>query len=255
MDVSSPGFSGGDRVNLDLPRPQQEMLSAVAATGKPLIVVLMNGSALAVNWAQAHASAIVEAWYPGEEGGTAIADVLAGDYSPAGRLPVTFYRSAEQLPAFDNYSMAGRTYRYFRDSPLYAFGYGLSYSTFAYSHLQSQSANISAGEPLQVEATVRNTGSNDSDEVVQLYIDRETTSPAMPFRTLQGFHRVHLKAGESEQVSFRLEPRQLAWVDRDGALVIEPGEYTVSVGGGQPGPGTNVVQQRFTIAGNEVEAP
>ena len=178
MDVSSPGFSGGDRVNLDMPRPQQEILSAVAATGKPLIVVLMNGSALAVNWAQAHADAIVEAWYPGEEGGTAIADVLAGDYSPAGRLPVTFYRSVEQLVGS---IMAGRTYRYFRDNPLYAFGYGLSYSTFAYSHLQLQSANISAGEPLQVEATVRNTGSNDSDEVVQLYLDRETTSPAMLF--------------------------------------------------------------------------
>jgi beta-glucosidase len=252
MDVSSPGFFGGDRTDLELPRAQLEMLNAVAATKKPIVVILTNGSALSINWAQEHANAIVEAWYPGEEGGTAIAEVLAGDYSPAGRLPVTFYRSVQQLPPFNNYSMTGRTYRYLREKPSYAFGYGLSYSTFTYSGLKLSSTTISAGEPLQVEATVQNHGGRNSDEVVELYLDRQTGSPAMPFRSLQGFRRIHLKAGESRQVKFTLDARQLAWVNADGALVIEPGQYTISVGGQQPGAEANVLQERFTITGKSV---
>jgi beta-glucosidase len=247
MDVSSPGFFGGDRTDLELPRAQLEMLNAVAATKKPMVVILTNGSALSINWAQEHANAIVEAWYPGEEGGTAIADVLTGDYSPAGRLPVTFYRSVQQLPP-----MTGRTYRYLHEKPLYAFGYGLSYSTFTYSGLKLSSASISAGEPLQVEATVQNQGAANSDEVVELYLDRQASSPAMPFRSLQGFRRIHLRAGESRQVKFTLNARQLAWANAGGALVVEPGQYTISVGGQQPGPETHVLQRQFTITGKSV---
>src|SRR5260370_33201423 len=147
-DSSDPGFFGGDRLDLNLPRPQQELLESVAATGKPLIVVLTNGSALAVNWAQEHAAAILEAWYPGEEGGAAVADVVSGDYNPAGRLPVTFYKSVAQLPPFGSYSMAGRTYRYFTEQPLYPFGYGLSFSAFNYSDAQVTTVQFAAGGAL-----------------------------------------------------------------------------------------------------------
>src|SRR5207237_6422404 len=164
-DVSSPGFFGGDRVDLDLPKPQQEMLEAVAATGKPLVVVLLNGSALAVNWAQQHASAILEAWYPGEEGGTAIADVISGNYNPAGRLPVTFYSSVPQLPPFSSYSMAGRTYRHFRGDPLYRFGDGLSFSHFEYRKLELSTTELRAGQQVEVSVTVQNTSQRAGDEV------------------------------------------------------------------------------------------
>lgn len=255
-DVSAPGFFGGDRVDLELPRPQQEMLEAVAATGRPLIVVLLNGSALAVNWAQAHASAILDAWYPGEEGGTAIADVIAGDYNPAGRLPLTFYKSIAQLPPFGSYSMAGRTYRYFRGEPLYRFGDGLSFSRFEYSNLHVSTLQPMAGQPLEVTVTVRNAGQLAGDEVVELYLDRAVSSPGMPFRTLQGFRRIHLNAGESKQVKFALEPRQLAFVDDAGNLVETPGQYTISVGGGQPDRAAissgSVVQREISISGAAV---
>jgi beta-glucosidase len=251
VDVSAPGFFGGDRVDLDLPRPQEDMLKAVVATGKPLVVVLLNGSALAVNWAQEHANAILDAWYPGEEGGTAIADVIAGDYNPAGRLPLTFYKSIAQLPPFGSYSMAGRTYRYFRGEPLYRFGDGLSFSRFEYSDLKV-SANQPIGSPLAVEVTVHNTSQRAGDEVVELYLDRQVTSPGMPFRTLQGFQRVHLEAGASQPVSFKLEPRQLAFVDEHGKLIETPGTYTLTVGGQQPTPttrGREFVQQTLTLTG------
>jgi beta-glucosidase len=256
-DVSAPGFFGGDRVDIDLPHPQQQMLEAVAATGKPLIVVLLNGSALAVNWAQEHATAILDAWYPGEEGGTAIADVLSGDYNPAGRLPVTFYKSIAQLPPFGSYSMAGRTYRYFRGEPLYRFGDGLSFSRFEYSDLALSGANPQAGQPVEIKVTVKNTSQVAGDEVVELYLDRPFTSPGMPFRTLQGFRRVHLNGGESRQITFSLAPRQLAFVDADGKLVESPGAYTISVGGHQPAaaPQANQgteLQQTVTITGNRV---
>jgi beta-glucosidase len=255
-DVSAPGFFGGDRVDIDLPQTQQQMLEAVAATGKPLVVVLLNGSALAVNWAQQHAAAILDAWYPGEEGGTAIADVLSGSYNPAGRLPVTFYKSIAQLPPFGSYSMAGRTYRYFRGEPLYHFGDGLSFSRFEYSNLELSSARPKSGQPLEARVSVQNTGQIGGDEVVELYLDRPFTSPGMPFRTLQGFHRVHLNAGESRQVTFSLEPRQLAFVDEGGKLVETPGTYTISIGSEQPGAGhalgNRVLQQNITIEGEPV---
>ncbi|MBV9144980.1 MAG: glycoside hydrolase family 3 C-terminal domain-containing protein [Acidobacteria bacterium] len=255
-DVSAPGFFGGDRVDLDLPHTQQAMLEALAATGKPLVIVLLNGSAIAINWAQQHAAAILEAWYPGGQGGTAIADTLAGDYNPAGRLPVTFYKSIAQLPPFSSYSMAGRTYRYFRGEPLYEFGYGLSFSQYQYSDLKLSNAQAEAGQPLEVEVTVRNNGRIEGDEVVELYLDRAPTSPGLPFRTLQGFQRVHIKAGESMPVRFALQPRQLAWVDDAGNLVESPGKYTISVGGRQPSAAAvasnAVLQQPISIIGNAV---
>jgi beta-glucosidase len=222
-------------------------------------VVLLNGSALAVNWAQQHAAAILDAWYPGEQGGTAIADVLAGDYNPAGRLPVTFYKSIAQLPPFGSYSMAGRTYRYFRGEPLYRFGDGLSFSRFEYSNLELSSTSPQAGQTLEVKINVRNAGEIAGDEVVELYLDRPFTSPGMPFRTLQGFRRVHLNPGESREVSFSLEPRQLAFVDAEGKLVETPGDYSISIGGQQPGIGqaksSLVLQQKITIAGEPVTFP
>ena len=170
MSIQVPGFSGGDRTDLDLPAEQQKMLEAVAATGKPLVVVLMNGSALAVNWAQQHAAAILEAWYPGEAGGTAIADTLLGRYNPAGRLPVTFYAGIDQLPTFDDYAMQGRTYRYSRATPLYRFGDGLSYTHFRYSGAHLSTATLAAGDPLSVTVNVANTGRLPGDEVVEVYL-------------------------------------------------------------------------------------
>jgi beta-glucosidase len=252
MPVKLDGFSGGDRTAIDLPAVQEELLKAVAATGKPLIVVLQNGSALAVNWAQQHANAILEAWYPGEEGGTAIAETLAGDNNPAGRLPLTFYSSLSQVPPFNDYSMKSRTYRYFSDKPLYSFGFGLSYTTFAYSGIKLPSS-IKAGDPVTVEAEVKNTGTTAGDEIVELYLTQPKTSET-PIRVLAGFTRVHLAPGKSTHVGLTLDPRSIAQVDANGTRVILPGEYTVSLGGEQPGGDTAVQTGKFTVTG-KVELP
>ncbi len=249
--VDQPGFKGGDRTSLDLPAPEQELLEAVAATGKPLVVVLMSGSALAVNWAQGHAAAILQAWYPGEEGGTAIAETLAGDNNPAGRLPVTFYKGLEQLPEFTDYSMSRRTYRYFAGEPLYPFGFGLSYSTFAYSGLRLSSPTIAAGEPLQVEVEVKNTSARDGDEVAQAYLAFPEL-PGAPRHALRGFARVHLRAGAGRVVRFDLRDRDLSHVDESGTHKVSAGAYRVSVGGGQPGRGAGNVEAAFTITGERV---
>ena len=248
MPVKLEGFSGGDRTSIDLPASQEELLKAVAATGKPLVVVLQNGSALAVNWAQQHASAILEAWYPGEEGGTAIADTLAGDYSPAGRLPLTFYSSLSQIPPFEQYSMQGRTYRYFADKPLYGFGFGLSYTTFAYKDLKIASPSVKAGDPVTVEADVQNTGARAGDEVVQLYLTQPRGFET-PLRVLAGFKRVHVAAGQSAHVSLTIDPRFLGQVDEKGTRVIMPGEYTVSLAGAQPQDAASVQAGKFTVTG------
>jgi beta-glucosidase len=233
-----PGFFGGDRVDLNLPPPQQQLLEAVAETGKPLIVVLTNGSALVVNWAQEHAAAILEAWYPGEEGGIAVADVLAGAYNPAGRLPVTFYKSVAQLPPFTNYSMAGRTYRYFTEQPLYPFGYGLSYTTFRYKDAKVNFQEIAADGTVLVSVEVTNTGKTAGDEMVELYVTHPVVGGA-PIRALAGFQRVHLEPGASKTVSFSLHDRELSVVDAAGVRRIVPGDVEVWIGGGQPvtGPG------------------
>ena len=247
MPVKLEGFDGGDRTSIALPRAQQEMLEAAAATGKPLVVVLMNGSAISATWARDHAAAVLEAWYPGEEGGAAIAETLAGDANPSGRLPITFYESTEQLPAFDNYSMAGRTYRYFAGQPLFGFGYGLSYTKFSYSDLKISSAKVHAGDSLGVEVEVKNTGGRDGDEVAELYLLPPQVEGA-PKLALEGFQRVHLQRGEARHLHFSLDARQLSTVDLAGARTVRAGTYQISVGGAQPGEGQNVAMP-FTITG------
>jgi beta-glucosidase len=248
MPVHEPGFLGGDRTSINLPEPEEALLHAMAATGKPLVVVLMNGSALAVNWANEHANAILEAWYSGEEGGAAIADTLSGKNDPGGRLPVTFYKSLNQLPNFEDYSMKDRTYRYFTGKPLYPFGYGLSYTKFSYSNLTLAQPAIAAGEPLQAEVTVTNTGHVAGDEVVQLYLNFPDVAGA-PRVALRGFRRVHLEPGASEKVSFELQRRDLSMVTEAGNPIVAPGDYTISVGGGQPNTGAPFVSGHFHING------
>jgi beta-glucosidase len=248
MKVDVPGFEGGDRTSLDLPKEEEDLLKAVAQAGKPLVVVLMNGSALAVNWAAQNANAILDAWYSGEEGGTAVAQTLAGDYNPAGRLPVTFYKGVDQLPPFDNYSMKNRTYRYFTGQPLYPFGFGLSYSQFKYSNLQLSAPQLKAGDPLIVEADVENTSQRAGDEVVQLYIT-PSKLPGAPLRALRGFTRIHVAPGATRHVRFSLSPRDLSFVNPDGDRLVASGGYTISVGGGQPGTGTPSVDVSLSIAG------
>jgi beta-glucosidase len=246
MPVKLDGFSGGDRTSIDLPAVQEDLLKALAATGKPLIVVLQNGSALAVNWAQQHADAILEAWYPGEEGGTAIAETLAGDNNPAGRLPLTFYSSLSQVPPFEDYSMQGRTYRYFTGKPLYGFGFGLSYTSFAYSDLKVVPPQVKAGEPVTIEGEVKNTGGVEGDEVVELYLTQPKAFETS-LRELAGFKRVHLGPGDSAHISLTIDPRSLGQVDAKGNRVILPGEYTVSLGGAQPQDSASVQTAKFTI--------
>jgi beta-glucosidase len=248
MSVNVPGFKGGDRTSLDLPQPEEDLLKALKATGKPLVVVLMNGSALAVNWAQANANAILDAWYPGEEGGTAIAETLAGANNPAGRLPVTFYTGVDQLPSFEDYSMNNRTYRYFRGQPLYPFGYGLSYSNFAYRKPKLSTTKLKAGESLTVEAEVTNTGTRDGDEVVQTYLTFPQL-PGAPIRALRGFTRVHVPAGKTLYVQLKLDPRDLSYVNEAGDRLVGAGKYRVSVGGGQPGTSAPVVEVPLEIRG------
>ena len=208
----------------------------------------MNGSALAVNWASEHANAILEAWYSGEEGGAAIADTLSGKNNPAGRLPVTFYTGVNQLPNFEDYSMEGRTYRYFTGKPLYPFGYGLSYSTFQYSDLNLPQATVAAGDPVGADVTVTNTGKEAGDEVVQLYL-RFPDVKGAPRVALRGFQRIHLVPGASQKVHFELKNRDLGMVTEDGHPIIAPGEYTISVGGGQPDTAAPVATGHFRIDG------
>ena len=250
MPVKLDGFSGGDRTAIDLPADQEELLKALAGTGKPLIVVLQSGSALAVNWASENADAVLEAWYPGEEGGTAIAETLAGDNNPAGRLPLTFYRSLDQLPAFDDYAMRGRTYRYFSGKPLYSFGYGLSYTTFAYRNLKLGSASLVAGDSLRVEADVENTGALAGDEVVEVYVTQPKGFET-PRHVLAGFTRVHLAPHTMTHVSLTVDPRSLGQVDAGGNRIIVPGEYRVSIGGAQPQDSAQVRTANFRVTGTK----
>ena len=250
MKVDLPGFRGGDRTSLSLPAEEEALLGALAGSGKPLVVVLMNGSALAVNWANDHANAIVDAWYAGEEGGTALAQTLAGANNPAGRLPVTFYKGVEQLPEFEDYAMKNRTYRYFKGEPLYPFGYGLSYSTFSYSGLKFSNPSLQAGSPLDVEVDVKNTGKRDGDEVVQVYISFPKVAGA-PLKALRGFTRVHLKNGESQHVKLTLGPRDLSYVNDAGDRVVAAGDYVITVGGGQPGTAAAHAESHLTIQGEQ----
>ena len=281
LPVHVPGFADGDRTDLEIPAEQDALIRAVvgAGAGKPVVVVLLNGSAVAANWAAEHAGALVEAWYPGQAAGTAIAEVLFGDVSPAGRLPVTFYGSVDQLPAFTDYRMAGRTYRYFRGDVLFPFGHGLSYARLRYRDLrvaeraggpapssaggvEGAVAEIRGGDSVQVSVQVENAGSVASDEVVQLYVAALDAGPAAPVRTLAGFQRIHLQPGEHRPVSFTLGPRALSLVDETGERSVAPGAYEISVGGKQPGfrgladaATTEVLTTRVRVTGARVVIP
>jgi beta-glucosidase len=233
MNVHADGFAGGDRTSLDLPAPQEQLLEHVHAIGKPTILILMNGSALGVNWADEKLPAILEAWYPGEEGGTAVAGALAGDFSPGGRLPVTFYKSVNELPPFEDYSMAKRTYRYFDGEALYPFGYGLSYASFSYSNPRVESESFSTTGTVNVAVEVTNNGTIAGDEVVQLYLAHPGVAGA-PLRALKGFQRIHLDPGKHQAVSFALKDRDLSAVDEAGKTRVVPGKVQIWVGGGQP---------------------
>jgi beta-glucosidase len=253
MKVDADGFAGGDRTKIDLPAPQEQLLERVFAVGKPTVLVLMNGSALAVNWADQNVPAILEAWYPGQEGGTAVAGAIAGDFSPAGRLPITFYKSVEQLPAFEDYSMAKRTYRYFGGEPLYPFGYGLSFTSFSYKNPRVDHAKLNAGQAATVSVEVANTGAMPGDEVVQLYLAHPGVD-GTALRALKGFQRVHLDRGEKKTVSFSLSDRELSIVDAEGKRQLVRGDVQIWVGGGQPvaraGSGeTAGVRTQLTITG------
>jgi beta-glucosidase len=254
----SEGISQGDRSDLDLPSVQRELLQAIHAVGKPLIVVLINGSALSVNWANKHANAIVEAWYPGEEGGTALAEVLLGEYNPAGRLPVTFCRSVEDLPPFTDYDMEGHTYRYFRGEPLYPFGYGLSYTQFAYTDLKIEPREPNPEQEIQVAVKVTNVGSRAGDEVVQLYVTDLEASVPVPIRELAGFSRIHLAPAQTKTARFTIVPEQLSLISDEGERVIEAGDFQIAVGGCQPGfealcgSSTQVLTGQITVTGDRV---
>ncbi len=249
------GEGEGDRTYIDLPGVQEDLLKEIHETGKPIVLVLTNGSAVAINWAEKHIPAIVDIWYPGEEGGTALADVLFGDYNPAGRLPITFVKSLDQVPDFTDYSMKNRTYRYMKEEPLYPFGYGLSYTTFKYSNLRISNKEINPTQNLDIYVDVENTGIFDGDEVVQVYVSNPDASVISPIRSLQGFTRVHLKSGERRTIHFTLTPEQFAIVNDDGKFVVEPGKILVSVGGGQPGVkgDTGVLTTEFHVVGEPTE--
>jgi beta-glucosidase len=262
MDVKLEGFRGGDRTKLELPKAQEELLKAVQATGKPVVLVLLSGSALAVNWANENVPAILQAWYPGEEGGAALADVLFGDYNPAGRLPVTFYKSADDLPPFTDYGLDGKTYRYFKGEPLYPFGHGLSFTRFKYTNLKFSSKKVKPSESVRVSVDVQNAGGRAGDEVVQLYVTDVAASVRVPVRSLRGVQRIHLMRGERRRVNFTLAPADLALIDERGRRVVEPGEFRVSVGGKQPGftghtdaQTTEVLTGGFTVGGEATEIP
>jgi beta-glucosidase len=250
---NEPGVrSMGDRISLDLPQVQEELLKAVQAAGTPVILVLLNGSALSIGWADEHIPAILEAWYPGQAGGTAVAEALFGITNPGGRLPVTFYSSASDLPAFEDYAMENRTYRYFTGRPLYPFGYGLSYTTFAYRNLTVDPPQVKPGEAVTVRVEVENTGARSGDEVVQLYLQDSQASLPVPRLQLQGFTRIHLEPGEKRTVEFTLSGEQMKFADEDGNWILEDGQFRIWVGGRQPDLDSamqpeGVLEGRFTV--------
>ncbi len=246
MPVKIEGFAGGDRTSLDLPASQQHLLEAVAATGKPMVVVNLSGSAVALRWPKERAAAIVQAWYPGVAGGTAIARTLAGENNPGGRLPVTFYAGTRDLPQFTDYAMKNRTYRYYTGTPLWGFGYGLSYTTFAYGPVRVEK-ELRAGEPLRATVNVRNTGPVAGDEVVEAFV--KTPQKGGPIHSLAGFERVRLEPGEARDVTLTLDPRALSSVDQEGDRAVLAGVYRLSVGSAQPGETAQKSEAEFTVRG------
>jgi len=246
MRVSREGFAGGDRTSIMLPKPQTELLKELKATGKPVVFVMMTGSAIATPWESENIPAIVNAWYGGQDAGTAIADVLFGDYNPAGRLPVTFYKADTDLPeAFDNYAMNNRTYRYFTGAPLYGFGYGLSYTTFKYDMLITPAA-MQSGKKNIVSVKVTNTGKKDGDEVTELYLSHLGLKTKTPIRALKGFERTFIKAGQSKIIKFELSPEDLKLVDSEGNSKVFKGKLSISVGGSQPDAQTQASKKTIT---------
>ncbi|UYK74767.1 glycoside hydrolase family 3 C-terminal domain-containing protein [Xanthomonas sacchari] len=246
MNVDYPGFAGGDRTDLRLPAPQRALLEALHATGTPVVMVLTGGSALAVEWAQAHLPAILMSWYPGQRGGTAVGQALFGEVNPAGRLPVTFYRADQALPAFDDYAMEGRTYRYFRGTPLYPFGHGLSYTRFDYGRLHLDAPRIADDGRLKVQVEVANTGKRAGDEVAQLYVRRLAAAPGDAQQALRGFQRVRLAPGERRTLTFELDAHQALrqYDEARGTYVVPAGSYEVRIGGSSA---DARVRARFTV--------
>jgi beta-glucosidase len=256
---ASNEYASGDKKHLNLPGLQQELLETIHKVGKPIILVLLSGSALAVTWADQNIPAIIQGWYPGAQGGKAIADLIFGDYSPSGKLPVTFYKSTEELPDFHDYSMKNRTYRYMENEALYPFGYGLSYTRFEYGDAKVSSGSIQAGDTLQCSVKVKNVGSWESDEIVQLYLKDVKASVAVPKWQLQGMKRIHLAPSQEMEVCFTLTPRQMALIDNHGKCVLEPGTFQIYLGGSQPDKrseallGTKPAKVEFEVTGGPVE--
>jgi beta-glucosidase len=253
MPLHVNGFEGGDRTSIELPEAQMQLVDALAATGKPLVIVLMNGSALALQSAAQKASAILEAWYPGEAGGTAIADTLFGDNNPSGRLPVTFYASTSQLPPFEDYSMKDRSYRYFTGQPLYSFGYGLTYTSFKYSNGKLSTTTLKAGESIEVNVDVQNAGDRDGDETAEVYLIPQNIVGA-PLRALVGFDKLHLTRGATTTIQLTIDPRQLSFVSPAGNRSVRPGDYELYIGGGQPSADSGIFLP-FRIQGSTPIAP
>jgi beta-glucosidase len=255
---TSNEYAGGDKLSLDLPGFQQELLEKIVSAGKPVVLVLMSGSALAVKWADEHVPAIVQAWYPGGRGGEAVASLLFGDSSPSGRLPVTFYATTGELPDFHDYAMKNRTYRYMTAEALYPFGFGLSYTKFEYNRIKVNSS-IKGGDSVSCSTTVKNIGKRASEETVQLYLKDVEASVEVPKWSLKGIKKVNLKPGEQIEVQFTLTPRQLALIDNDGKAVLEPGKYEIYIGGNQPDTrserltGTKVQKASFEVTGSRMQ--
>jgi beta-glucosidase len=231
LNLNVPGFMGGDRTSLDLPQNQVDLLTKLKATGKPVVLILTNGSALAVNWADENLPAIIEAWYPGQEGGNAVADVLFGDYNPAGRLPVTFYKSVDDIPAFEDYSMKGRTYKYFTGTPLYAFGFGLSFTTFDYKEAFVQNSSVSASDSIKLSVKLSNTGKYDGDEVIQVYVKKPGDNMNNPIQSLIAFERISFLKGETKNVSFSIPVSRLRHYDPEiSDYAVSEGSYEIFIG-------------------------
>lgn len=233
MKVNVDGFRGGDRTRIDLPDVQQELIKEIHALGKPVVLVLLNGSAIAISWEKENIPAIIETWYGGQAAGHALADVIFGDYNPGGRLPVTFYKSVNDLPPFEDYKMENRTYKYFKDEPLYPFGYGLSYTSFKYGKLKVKKS-LTAGDAAEVSVNVKNTGKMAGDEVIQVYISGQNSQYPVPIRSLRAFRRVHLLPGETKNVKFYINPDAFSVINDKGEKVMFPGKFEVAVGGCQP---------------------
>jgi beta-glucosidase len=259
-DVSN-AVGGGDKLDLNLTGMQQQLLEEITALGKPTVLVLIAGSAMNVSWAQDHVGAILDAWYPGETAGTAIAEVLFGDYNPGGRLPVTFPRNIEDVPPIEDYSMKGRTYRYAEAVPLYPFGYGLSFTRFGYSALELSATTIGTDDSVCIATQVTNLGEFAGDEVVQLYVRDLAASCVVPLHSLRGFTRLHLAAGASQRVEFTLTPRDLSLIDDAGRRIIEPGSFRLFVGGAQPDErsaellGSRPLSVELELVGEQKELP